>query len=137
MDSRTRRPVWAHRVSFVLANPGVSVEGFLVMHSCDNPPCVNPGHLSKGTTLLNTQDAWSKGRLPLPKNSPKGETHHSAVLTEVLAWRVKFGDLKEQSLGVLSKQLGLTKSALSRLRLGRSWKSLSLVPPAKFVIPGE
>lgn len=40
-----------------------------------------------------------------------------------------------QSLGTLLKQFGLTKSALSRLRLGKSWKNLSSDQPEKFATP--
>jgi hypothetical protein len=43
---------------FDLASP------LLVMHSCDNPPCVNKRHLSPGTDAQNRHSASSKGRLP-------------------------------------------------------------------------
>lgn len=37
--------------------------GRYVMHSCDNPSCVKPSHLSLGTKSENMQDCRDKGRL--------------------------------------------------------------------------
>ena len=51
----------AHR--FSLRASGVEVPADLdVMHSCDNPACVNPAHLKAGATLENVNDMWAKGR---------------------------------------------------------------------------
>lgn len=37
-------------------------EGMVVLHLCDNPPCVNPEHLREGTQRENVQDCITKGR---------------------------------------------------------------------------
>lgn len=52
---------YTHRIAYQLAH-GVDPAGALVMHSCDNPPCCNPKHLSLGTQADNVADASRKGR---------------------------------------------------------------------------
>jgi hypothetical protein len=32
------------------------------MHTCDNPPCIRPEHLTVGTTRDNAADCHAKGR---------------------------------------------------------------------------
>lgn len=41
---------------------GVDLRGKEVLHSCDNPSCVNPDHLLVGTTADNAKDREAKGR---------------------------------------------------------------------------
>lgn len=52
---------YTHRLAFRIWH-GELEHGKLVMHSCDNPPCWNPRHLSMGTHGDNMRDCVAKGR---------------------------------------------------------------------------
>ena len=56
-----KTPVSAHRFSWELFK-GPLLKGMKVLHTCDNPPCVNPSHLFTGTQLDNVWDCTQKGR---------------------------------------------------------------------------
>ena len=51
---------YAHRMSFML-HTGNSPSA-MVLHRCDNPPCIRPDHLFEGDNSTNMKDMWSKGR---------------------------------------------------------------------------
>lgn len=57
------RQLGAHKVSYVLHNSDVP-KGLVVMHTCDNPGCINPNHLRLGTVKDNVHDCIQKGRFP-------------------------------------------------------------------------
>lgn len=59
-----RPPVRAHRYSWEMASGKPVPSGALVRHSCDNPPCVRPDHLSVGSDADNSADMIERGRSP-------------------------------------------------------------------------
>lgn len=52
----------AHRVAYTLFT-GPIPEGIKVLHTCDNPQCINPAHLRLGTQQDNMIDATRKNRM--------------------------------------------------------------------------
>lgn len=73
-----RRAVKAHRFVWELSTGYQVPWGWLVLHRCDEPPCVNPAHLFLGTDLDNARDRNRKGR----HKSPDGRPNWTAKLTE-------------------------------------------------------
>jgi hypothetical protein len=52
----------AHRLAWSLANGRLPTK--CILHSCDNPPCVNPKHLREGTQHENMRDKTLRKRHP-------------------------------------------------------------------------
>lgn len=68
-DGKKKKKQWrAHRLFFYLFYGELPVD-LQVLHSCDNPGCVNPDHLSLGTNQDNMKDCNDRGR------RPRGEKH--------------------------------------------------------------
>lgn len=65
----------AHRVAYETAH-GAIPPGMQVLHSCDNRRCVNPAHLSVGSSNDNVQDCVKK------KRHNRGEAVNTAILSE-------------------------------------------------------
>lgn len=115
----TKRSVFAHRYSYELHKGGIP-DGQIVMHSCDNPACVNPDHLSTGTYKDNTQDAYRKNRRGVGSNA----TGSKPSMTELTAQRLKIvlGCLPRATLAEL---FGISVATLKNVRRERNWKHIS------------
>lgn len=90
-DKRMSRVIWE------AANGKQIPEGMLILHSCDNPRCVNPAHLRLGTVKENIADKVLRGRVP------KGSMTGAAKLTEKDVYYIRF-----EAQGLTSKELAET-----------------------------
>lgn len=77
----------AHRVAYCRANKISidSIKGKTILHTCDNPTCVNPEHLVLGTQTDNMRDKVAKGRA----NAAKGEAIPNSVLTPAIVLELR------------------------------------------------
>jgi hypothetical protein len=69
-----RKTFRAHRLSYEMVH-GPIAPGTFVCHACDNPGCVNPGHLFAGSPRDNWRDAMAKGRARIVRGPYAGITH--------------------------------------------------------------
>ena len=72
--SRHGKMRYAHRLAYVDKH-GLTlddIDGQVVRHTCDNPPCVNPDHLLLGTQQDNVNDKMTRGRHNDATVSPTG-----------------------------------------------------------------
>lgn len=108
----------AHRVAFELFKGPIG--GLHVLHRCDNPSCVNPGHLFLGTNADNVADKISKGREP----SHVGERNNRSKLkeTDVLAIREDAGNGVSQYL--LAKRYSVTQTQISSIVRRKAWRHI-------------
>lgn len=99
--------VYAHRAAWELANGRTVPDGLKVLHSCDNPRCVNPAHLSVGTQQDNIRDSVRKGRWTVRK------------VTDDQVAELRMLATAGVSRGFLAAKFGLSKSTVRHIIAGR------------------
>ena len=110
----------AHRAAYMLLVGDIPY-GMWVLHKCDNPSCVNPGHLFLGTRQDNVNDMLSKGRNGQHKNPPRGERKKDSKLkgVDVLDIRSRCADGETQSS--VGKLYGIAQTTVSKIINRQRW----------------
>lgn len=102
------KPVRAHRYSYEFY-VGPIPEGKVIMHTCDNPPCVNPAHLRVGTKAENNADAAQKNR------TNKGLNHWNGRLSDADVAAIRASNEPRKAL---AKRYGVDYSHIWRIKAG-------------------
>jgi hypothetical protein len=106
---------------FALANhQGVEIPPSDVkcLHSCDNPPCVNPDHLRWGTQKNNGEDMKERGRSADQRGEKNG--HHKLTSDQVMEIHQLYssGGYTQTALG---RRFGVDQTQIGRIVRGKKW----------------
>jgi hypothetical protein len=115
-------PVKAHRYSYSISVGDIPIN-MCVCHTCDNPGCVNPGHLWVGSITDNAQDKVRKGRSFTGDH--KGEKNKNAKLksNDVLEIR-RLYDSGKFTKELLSKMFLLSSGHVCNIINRKAWRNI-------------
>jgi len=110
--------ILAHRFAYEDINNKKIDEGMCVLHSCDNPKCVNPEHLRQGTYQENINDKVSRNR----QAHNQGEKSGTSKLTELQVVEIREkSHLKQHQLALEYK---VTPQTINMIINRKIWKHI-------------
>jgi hypothetical protein len=97
-------------------------KGLCVLHTCDNPSCINPAHLFLGTNADNSADMVKKNRQShIGSPGMNGEKHPQAKLKEAQVIEIiKSNEMQKE----LALKFSVSQAVISKIKLGESWKHI-------------
>lgn len=112
------KKILSHRMSYIIQYGKINPD-MCVIHSCDNPGCVNFLHLREGTNLDNIADKVLRCRTI----KQKGELNYNAKLTleQVREIRTRYIPYRV-TLVQLAKEYGVSDHAIEHIIYGDRWK---------------
>jgi hypothetical protein len=116
--SPSRKDHLAHRVSFEFHNGGIDDRD--VLHSCDNPPCVNPSHLRQGDDADNVADKVSRSR------QARGEAQNRGVLTERDVVALRMLRSTGGNIAAWARSRGVSEATARSAASGKSWRHVQM-----------
>lgn len=98
-----------------------------VLHHCDNPTCVNPGHLYTGTQKDNGRDVKVRHRSAMLGQGEKvaGESNPNSVLTWGIVDEIRAAHKAGESGASLGKRHCVSKEQIYHIIHGRCWHESS------------
>lgn len=105
----------AHRSSYEHYKETID-NGLFVLHTCDEPACVNPNHLFLGKHLDNMKDMLSKGR------QAKGHRNHHCKLSEDEVLEVLNMEGSYEDIG---HKFNVNRATVGYIKTGKLWSHIT------------
>jgi len=103
-----------HRVATAIETESDLSDVPVLRHTCDNPPCCNPGHHVTGDYTDNAADMLLRGR----GNPRRGESHPMAAANDNLVAAIKASPLSGRKAAT---HFGVSYGMVANIRSGRRW----------------
>jgi hypothetical protein len=110
----------AHRLAWILANGREFPPNTVGMHTCDNPPCVNPAHVRPATVAENNRDMFRKRRHAF------GERKPNAKLTEADVKEIVRRRKAGEKARLIADDFNVSDSLVCAIAAGKKWPHLVL-----------
>ena len=114
----------SYRISYrIFAD--VIEDGLVIRHKCDNPNCVNPQHLIKGTQQDNVDDIYARNR---NNHKPSiGSNNGRAKLNEKdvrnIKYELKYGAMNQSEI---AREYEVSPKLISMINAGALWKHVEI-----------
>jgi len=106
-----RKTEIASRIAWRLTHGQDVPEDMEIRHSCDNPPCCNPAHMTLGTHAENMYDRSIRKR---------GQGYWKLTWEDVNRIRELAGTATHKEL---AKQFGVQRATITQILNNRSWRT--------------
>lgn len=111
-------PITASRFAYEATHGEGSANGFMVRHTCDNPPCCNPNHLILGTSQNNMDDKHQRGRARYIKGDECSWSKLSEKDIVVIKELIKQGVVQRR----IAEKFGVHPATICYVNRGGSWR---------------
>lgn len=103
----------AHRAWYMIKNNTILTTDQIILHTCDNPACINIEHLLLGNHNDNVQDKVRKNR------QAKGELNGRSKLTKDKVLLIRSSDLSNSKL---ANEFNVDKKTIRLIKSNKIWK---------------